>query len=188
MHINLLPWREQLREERKQEFLVSLAAAAVLTIIIILFVHLVIAAWINNQEGRNKVLENQIALLNNEIREIKNLRQEGAELLARMQIIQTLQANRAQVVRTFDDFVRIMPDGVYLTSVKRVGTNFTIIGKAESNTRVSALMRNIDSSISLEQPLLTEIKTDPSQGSRDNDFIMQFKQRAAEGAMSQAQG
>lgn len=187
-HINLLPWREQSREERKQEFLVSLAVTAILTIVLILFIHMLIAGWINNREERNKILKDQISSFDREIKEITALKEEKTKLIARMHVIQALQADRAQVVHIFGDLVRMMPEGVYLTSIKRVGPNFTVTGRAESNTRISALMRNIDASPSLAKPLLTEIKTDQSQGSYGSDFILQFQQRVSASAESLTPG
>ncbi len=180
MRINLLPHREQARQARQRQFVTLAVALAIVGVAIVLLVHAIFVARINNQESRNNVLKSAIATLDSQIKEIDKLREQIAQVLARKQIVETLQANRNEAVHLLDQLVRQLPEGTYLKSVKQVGEKVTIVGYAQSNARVSTLMRNIDSSPWLEKPELVEIRlvTVPGQGrsepSRLNEFTLNF--------------
>lgn len=157
-NINLLPWREWERERRKREFLINLAGVA-------LFGVLVVFAWgqqlngsLTYQQGRNQFLQERIAVLDSKIVEIANLREERAELLDRMRVIQELQGNRPVIVRIFDELVQTLPSGVHFSELEMQATTVSISGTAESNNRISALMRNLDGSDWFASPVLKTIK------------------------------
>lgn len=179
--INLLPWREELRKRRQKEFGVWLAAMVVLTIIGIALVHVQIQDRITFQNERNQFLEQQIKALDKKIVEIRNLEGEKRRLLARMRIIEQLQTSRPEIVHIFDAFVRTLPDGVYYTRIEQRGKNFTLQGVAQSNARVSSLMRNLEASKWLEKPKLIEIKArsrmTPGDTLRLSDFTMTVSQK-----------
>lgn len=156
--INLLPWREQRREERKQRFLVSLGAVLVGAAALVFAGDQYLNAMIEQQNARNDFVRKEIAVLDARIKEIKELKQRRQQLLERMKIIQDLQGNRPIIARVFDQLVRTLPDGVHFTELKMTGKNIAVKGAAESNNRVSALMRNLDASEWLQAPNLTEVK------------------------------
>ncbi len=156
--INLLPWREQRREERKQRFLVALGAVLVGAAALVFAGDQYLNAAIEQQNARNDFLRKEIAVLDARIKEISELKQRRQQLLERMKTIQDLQGNRPIIGRVFDQMVRTLPDGVYFTALKMTGNNIAISGAAESNNRVSTLMRNLDASEWLTAPNLTEVK------------------------------
>ncbi|BAN50996.1 type 4a pilus biogenesis protein PilN [Metapseudomonas resinovorans] len=156
--INLLPWREQLREERKQRFLVALGAVLALGAGAVFLGDQYFNSAIENQQARNDFVRKEIAVLDARIKEISELKTRRQQLLERMKIIQDLQGNRPIIGRVFDQLVRTLPDGVFFTGVKMNGKNIAIVGAAESNNRVSNLMRNLDASEWLASPNLTQVK------------------------------
>jgi type IV pilus assembly protein PilN len=162
MRINLLPHREQKRQARQRQFVSLAVALAILGVAIVALVHVILAARIDNQVSRNTLLKTKIAELDKQIKEIDKLREQTQALLARKQVVETLQSNRTEAVHLLDQMVRQLPDGIYLRSLKQVGPKVTLIGYAQSNARVSTLMRNIESSPWLTQPELVEIKSVPS--------------------------
>ena len=171
--INLLPWRDELRNERRNQFFIALGAAAGFAALLILISNLVFGSFIDHQGDRNRLLQSEIDLLNIKIKEIRDLEAQKNRLLARMEIIEQLQRSRPGVVHLFQEMVLAMPDGVYLKEVKQDGSRLEIVGAAESNTRVSALMRNIDESDWLTSPDLevVEVKTeDRNSGRRSSEF------------------
>lgn len=175
--INLLPWREELRTEKTRQFITMIGLSAFMTAAIILLVHVNIAGLISHQESRNDILNKEIEKLDLALKEIKELENTKEELLSRMEVIQSLQQRRPQIVHLFDEFVRTVPDGIYLTSIKQQGNALTINGVAESNGRVSAYMRNIDASEWMSTPKLSVIKT--KKGSlRSSDFVLTTSQSA----------
>ena len=183
VRINLLPHREQKRQARQRQFISLAIGLAVLGIAVVGLGHVVIAARIDNQGSRNKLLQDEIVKLDEQIKEIDKLREQTQALLARKQIVETLQANRTEAVHLLDQLVRQLPDGLYLKSVKQTGGRVTLVGYAQSNARVSTLMRNIESSPWLQQPELVEIKSIPSPTNKDlrvNEFTLnvQLKQLA----------
>lgn len=157
--INLLPWRQALRQRRQKEFLIGLGAAFGLAVVITLLVHLMVNSMIDAQHRRNDLLKAEIAELDKAIEQILALEEQKARMVSRMQVIDTLQSSRPEVVKLFDQIVSTLPEGVYLTSVKQTGKKIEFIGVAQSSTRVSAFMRNIDASESLSAPELKVIQT-----------------------------
>jgi type IV pilus assembly protein PilN len=180
VRINLLPHREQRRQARQRQFVSMAIGLAILGIAVVGLGHVVIAAWIDNQNGRNKLLTTEIAKLDEQIKEIDRLRDQTQALLARKQVVETLQANRTEAVHLLDQLVRQLPDGVYLKSVKQQGTRVTLVGYAQSNARVSTLMRNVESSPWLTSPDLIEIRSVALDKQKVNEFTLavQIKRQA----------
>jgi type IV pilus assembly protein PilN len=170
--INLLPHREERRKRARQHFFVLAGGTAVIGALIVVAVHGFYAAQIETQNDRNKFLKNEIVKLDKDIAEIKKLRDEIAALLARKQVIETLQADRAQTVHLLDELVRQMPEGVYLKSVQQRGQRVALAGYAQSNARVSTLMRNIEASPFLEAPVLIEVSAANVDKKRVSQFTM----------------
>jgi len=150
--INLLPWRAELRQKRKKEFMVALAGSLIVAVGVIYLSKLTVQQWTSAQRGRNQVLTTEIAALDKQIQEISNLETQRDRLRARLQVITQLQRARPEVVHLFDELVNAIPEGVYLTEVTQQGSHIEIKGNAQSSTRVSALMRNIDDSEWLRAP------------------------------------
>jgi type IV pilus assembly protein PilN len=171
--INLLDWRTELREKRKKQFTTAAAGALLAAAGVVLLGMLYMNRAIENQQERNRILKDEIALIEKQIKEIQELEKIRANLLARMQVIERLQQSRAQVVHYFDELVNTIPEGVYLTSVKQQGNNTSIEGVAESNSRVSAYMKNLDASPYFKDPRLVVIKTGDSGGRRLANFSLQ---------------
>jgi len=156
--INLLPWRELLRKEREREFYTLAGGAAFFMGLVVVYIHFHMAGVIETQNGRNTFLDQEIKKVESQIKEIDRLETEKSQLLARMKVIEELQGQRPQMVHLFDEVVKAIPDGVYLTSIKQSGTSVAIEGIAQSNARVSAFMRNIDTSHWLAEPKLEVIE------------------------------
>ncbi len=164
VRINLLPHREQKRAARQRQFISLAISLAILALAVVGLVHMYFASRIENQNGRNRLLKSEIAKLDEQIREIDKLREQTQALLARKQVVETLQTNRTEAVHLLDQLVRQLPDGVYLRSVRQQGARVTLVGYAQSNARVSTLMRSIETSPWLMQPELVEIKSVPVPG------------------------
>jgi len=179
--INLLPWRQDLRQRRRKEFLVGIVAAVVLAGIVTLLANLVVSSMIDAQNRRNELLKSEIAQLDKAIEQILVLEDQKARMISRMEVIDRLQASRPEVVKLFDQIVSTLPEGVYLTSVKQSGKKIEFDGVAQSSTRVSAFMRNIDASETLMSPELKVIQTGSNAGP-GAQFTMFASQRAAPGA------
>jgi len=165
VRINLLPHREERRRARQRQFVSLAITLALLSLGIIALVHAVFSAQIENQNSRNRLLKTEIAKLDEQIKEIDRLREQIQAVISRKQVVETLQANRSEAVHLLDQLVRQLPDGVYLRAIKQAGTKVTLTGYAQSNARVSTLMRNIESSPWVGQPELVEIKLVPAPGS-----------------------
>lgn len=172
IRINLLPHREEKRKQRRKQFYVLSAAMVVLGALIGLLVHTVYAGYIAEQEKRNAFLKSEIATLDQQIAEIRRLRDQIDALLARKQVIESLQGTRAQTVHLFNELAQAMPEGVYLKSAKQSGQRVVLVGYAQSNARVSHLMRNIDASPFLEQPSLVEVKSATVNNRRVSEFTL----------------
>jgi len=157
--INLLPWREAERKRRRQEFISASVGALLAAGVLTLVVNWQFDSAISNQNERNQVLKNEIATLDKEITEILGLEQQKQGLLARMQVIEQLQRSRPEIVHLFDQLARTVPDGVYLTAVKQAGKRVQLNGMAQSSTRVSSYMRNIDASEWMADPALEVVET-----------------------------
>jgi len=177
VRINLLPHREQKRQARQRQFVSLAVGLAVLALAVIGLVHVIIAARIENQNSRNALLKTEIAKLDEQIKEIDKLREQTQALLARKQIVETLQSNRTEAVHALDQLVRQLPDGLYLRSVKQNGAKVTLIGYAQSNARVSTLMRNIESSPWLGSPELVEIKSVALDKQKVNEFTLNLQMK-----------
>ena len=170
-HINLLPWREEQRQEQTRQFATVTVLSLILTGAAVFTVHVALDNQINHQQFRNKILQDEIKTLDASLKQIETLEETKEKLLSRMDIIQSLQRQRPQIVHLFDDFVRTVPEGIYLTNIKQQGEQLTIKGVAESNGRVSAYMRNIDASSWMATPKLKVIQT--KKGTlRSSDFTL----------------
>jgi type IV pilus assembly protein PilN len=178
--VNLLPHREERRKAARQHFFVIAGGTAVLGAVVVLAMHTFYAAKIETQQERNRFLKSEIAKLDKEIAEINKLKSEIQALLARKQVIETLQADRAQTVHLLDELVRQMPEGVYLKSVRQRGLSVNVVGYAQSNARVSTLMRNIESSPWLASPGLVEVKAATVAKRRISEFNLNFQVKRAE--------
>jgi type IV pilus assembly protein PilN len=184
IRINLLPHREQKRQARQRQFVSVAIGLAILSLAVVGLVHVIFVTQIENQQSRNKLLKDEIAKLDEQIKEIDKLREQTQALLSRKQVVETLQTNRTEAVHLLDQMVRQLPDGVYLRNLKQVGAKVTAIGYAQSNARVSTLMRNIEASPWLTQPELVEIKSVPLPGAREkdtrvNEFTLTFQLKRA---------
>ena len=175
--INLLPWREELREERRKRFLLVLIGVVVGSIGLVLITDQVIGNSINRQLARNEYLGKQIAVVDERIKQINELKARRQQLVERMRIIQDLQGNRQISGRIFDQLARTLPDGVYFTEVKMDGKTLSVTGAAESNNKVSELMRNLDASDWFDAPSLNEVKaTTAGQVDQANTFELTVRQ------------
>jgi type IV pilus assembly protein PilN len=176
--INLLPWRDELRAQRRTQFYMAMGGAFGVAGVMVLIGVLLMNAVIDSQYDRNRLLEDEIAKLDKRIEEILDLEQKKDRLVARMKIIEQLQQSRPEVVHLFEDLARSLPDGVYLKSMKQSGNRLEIVGRAESNTRVSAFMRNIDKAEWLKNPDLqiVEVKGDKQSGERESEFTVTAQQ------------
>src|SRR6202161_995730 len=166
--INLLPWREQERKVRRREFMVAAGGAVIASIVLLGVGKLLYAGWTEAQTEKNNLLKREIVKLDAQIADIQDLENRKQRLVARMEIIEKLQRKRPEIVHQFDEMVRIVPDGVYLTALKQTGNKVEIHGIAQSSTRVSPFMRNIDSSVWMDNPVLQVVesaKDSPTGGS-----------------------
>ena len=179
VRINLLPHREQKRQARQRQFVSLAIGLAILGITIVGLGHVLIAAQIDNQNSRNILLKTEIAKLDEQIKEIDRLRDQTQALLARKQVVETLQANRTEAVHLLDQLVRQLPDGVYLKTVRQNGARVTLVGYAQSNARVSTLMRNIESSPWLAAPELIEIRSVAVDRQKVNEFTLAMQVKRA---------
>jgi type IV pilus assembly protein PilN len=181
--INLLPWREAERKRKRHEFFLSLGAAMATAGLVWLLGYWHMTAAIQHQEERNALLKREIAALDKQIEEINGLDAQKSRLLARMEIIETLQRSRPEIVHLFDEVVRVLPEGVYLTYLKQTGTKFEVRGVAQSSTRVSSFMRNIEASDWLAEPALQIVETRPrgTVGGAEFTLFAQQRKRVAPG-------
>ena len=172
VRVNLLPHREERRKRGRQHFYVLAGGTAIVGILVVAAMHTYVARLIEGQEDRNRFLKGEIAKLEKEIAEINSLRDQIQALLARKNIIETLQAERAQTVNLLDQLVKQTPEGVYLKQIQQRGLRVNLVGYAQSNARVSTLMRNIDSSPLLEKAELIEVKAVNVDKRRVSEFNM----------------
>ncbi|WP_461516749.1 PilN domain-containing protein [Porticoccus sp.] len=173
--INLLPWREAFRAEKKKEFITLICVVLVVAVVVAFGWDRVVNAQIANQESRNQLLKSEITKLDKQVAEIKELKKRRQDLLDRMQVIQELQGNRPEIVKLYDELVRAVPDGVYLTNMTLKGKQISLVGYAESNNRVSALMRRLDASYKFAEPNLTKVQADQTLGEDGSRFEMRVK-------------
>jgi type IV pilus assembly protein PilN len=177
--INLLPWREWERERRQKQFLANLLGVLVLGVAVVLAGGVYLDGRIDNQQARNRFLEQEIAVLDQQIAEIRDLQKTREELLARIRVILDLQGNRPIPVRVFDELVRTLAPGVHFRNLRMQGQLLTLEAAAESNNRISTLMRNLDASDWFTAPILRSIKEDPGNvdyGPQASSFNLTFVQ------------
>lgn len=193
MRINLLPHREMRRERRKKDFVGLLAFVGVGAVAAAIVVALGIDQRIEAQRARNDFIRAENAKLDEQIKEIDKLRDQIQQVLARKQVVESLQANRSEAVHLIDQVVRQLPDGIYLKSIRQTGDRVQMIGYAQSNARVSTLMRNIEASPWIGSPELVEIKlvtlpgaTRGAASQQVNEFTLNFQVKRAQPAAPQA--
>ncbi len=174
--INLLPWREEQRKEQQRQFLTMLGLSVVLMVLIIAAIHLQYARALSIQNSRNSFLQTNITEVEAQIAAITKLEKDKQRLLNRIERIQKLQRNRPEIVHLFDALARVLPEGVYLTTFTQKGKTLILQGKAQSNARVSALMRGIDKSAWMTKPVLDVIQKDNNKDSKDRNFKLQATQ------------
>jgi len=171
--INLLPWREELRQEKKRQFLSSLGLAALLTIIVMGLVHIYMLGLKDHQSQRNKMLQDEIAVLDSKIVEVKSIGERKSKLLSKIDLVQRLQESRPEIVHLFDEIPRTTPDGVFLNKFTQLGADLTFDGKTQSNARVSAFMRAVEASAWLQTPKLgVIISPDKTNVEQNSDFTL----------------
>jgi type IV pilus assembly protein PilN len=187
VRINLLPHREEKRQARQRQFVSFAVLLAILALAVVGLVHMIFSAKIEDQTARNKLLKTEIAKLDDQIKEIDKLRDQIQQVLARKQVVESLQANRSEAVHLLDQVVRQLPDGIFLKSIKQTGSRIQMVGYAQSNARVSTLMRNVESSPWISNPELVEIKLVQAPGTRAgdrnaqlvNEFVLNFRIKPA---------
>src|SRR6266478_6931802 len=170
--INLLPWREQERKVRRREFLVAAGAAVFASVILIVVGKLVYSSWTDAQIEKNNLLKKEIVKLDAQIADIQELENRKQRLVARMEIIERLQRKRPEIVHLFDEIVKTVPDGIYLTTIKQTGNKLEIRGVAQSSTRVSTFMRNIDSSVWMDNPVLQVVESAKDSATGGSNFTL----------------
>ena len=173
--INLLPWREKKREQETRRFTIFLFVGLTVGVVVVFLMDYYANYIVDEQMQRNQQLKNEITQLEKKIKDISEIKKLRQALVARMNIVQDLQATRTLTVRLLDEIIKIMPDGVYLNQIERLGDKITLLGYAESNTNISRLMRDIQASVWIQDPELTEIKkaTEAKQ-SDENTFKLSF--------------
>src|ERR1700736_5404568 len=170
--INLLPWREQERKVRRREFLVALGGAAFAAVIFVLGGKLLYSSWTDSQNAKNNLLKKEILTLDAQIADIQDLENRKQRLVARMEIIEKLQRKRPEIVHLFDEIVKTVPEGVYLTQVKQTNRKLEIHGVAQSSTRVSTFMRNIDASTWMDNPVLQVVESAKDSATGGSNFTL----------------
>src|SRR5208282_6793594 len=170
--INLLPWREQERKVRRREFMVALGGAAIAAVIFVIGGKLMYSSWTDSQNAKNDLLKQEIVKLDAQIADIQDLENRKQRLVARMEIIEKLQRKRPEIVHLFDEIVKTVPDGIYLTAIKQSGNKLEIRGIAQSSTRVSTFMRNIDSSAWMDNPVLQVVEAAKDSATGGSSFTL----------------
>lgn len=170
--INLLPWREELREERKRQFTVVVVGVLILGALMGYAWNLNVSSQVDAQRVRNSLLQEGIDRLNSEVAEIRDLQEKKADMIDRMEVIKGLQTNRPEIVRLFDEFARAVPDGTYIEELTAQGAVLSLEGKAESNNRISSFMRDLEDSEKFSDPNLTRVDADATLGDQGSSFTM----------------
>jgi len=178
--INLLPWRERMRDEKRRQFLLVFGVSFILSISIMVFFHFNLRNSISIQRAKNMFLRNEVGALDDQLSMVAQYDKRKEDLLSRMRVIQKLQATRQQVVRVFDELLNVIPKGVYLIKITREGDKIVLSGEAQTNNQVSDLMRNIQESHWFNKPVLNEIKTVVKKGSPQSTFKLQMLQAAVD--------
>jgi type IV pilus assembly protein PilN len=174
IRINLLPHRAEKRRARQIQFIALSVISVLLAALLVGFIQVAISTQIAYQERRNTYLKQETAILDKQIEEIKKLREQTQALLARKNVVESLQSTRSDVVHLLDQMLRILPEGVYLKSLKQSGNRINVVGYAQSNARVSTLMRAIEDSPWLDSPVLVEIHATTTGGGRISEFTLNF--------------
>jgi type IV pilus assembly protein PilN len=174
IRINLLPHRAEARKARRQQFFVLTGLVSVLAALLVFAGYSLIDSYIADQNSNNDFLKREIAMLDKQIDQIKRLKEQTQALLARKQVIENLQQDRGETVYLLSELVKQVPDGIYLKTLKQDGLRVNMTGYAQSNARVSTLMRNLEASPWLENPQLIEVKAAVLNGRRINEFAMNF--------------
>lgn len=185
-NINLLPWREERRKQQQQDFILLLVLAAIAAGLVVFLWFSAVGAKVDNQRARNEHVRRELSLLDDQLKEIRDIKTRREELVSRMNVIQSLQNDRPTIVWLFDQLVKTLPEGVHYTSVTRRGSTFTILGIAESNHRVSTLMRNLDESSWFTKPDLKSVVAAPSGDA--NTFTLTVQVAAQEPEDAQGGG
>lgn len=178
-HINLLPWREELRQQRKKEFLTVVGGMAIVAAGLVMVAHIYVGLLIDAQETRNNILKQEIRRVEDKIKEISELEKKKEQLISRMRVIEQLQSNRPEAVHLFDEIARAVPEGLYLASLTQKGRTVIIKGKAQSNARVSAFMRSLEASPWFNEPKLDVISANTKakdSAERSREFTLQVAQ------------
>jgi len=179
-HINLLPWREELREERQKQFYIALFAGFALAALVLYAVMAYANNLIDEQNQRNSFLQQEITKVDKKIKEIKDLEKQRERLLARMQVIQELQESRPKIVKVFDSLPRLVPEGVNLERVKRAGNSISFDGVAQSNARVSVFMSQVDENEEYDESRLNVIKRTSSNDNAIRKFTVEVNESKLE--------
>jgi len=174
IRINLLPHREVARKARREQFFVLAGLVSVLATLIVFAIYTLIGGYLGHQDSNNDFLKKEISALDKQLDQIKRLKEQTQALLSRKQVIENLQRDRGETVYMLSELVKQVPEGVYLKSLRQDGLKVNITGYAQSNARVSALMRTIEASPWLEDPQLIEVKASVLNGRRINEFGMTF--------------
>lgn len=174
MRINLLPHRAEKRRARHIQFVALSVISVMAGAFLVGFVQIAIGTQISNQEARNEYLKQETAILDKQIEEIKKLREQTKALLIRKNVVEGLQSTRSDVVHLLDQMLRLLPDGIYLKSLKQTGNKINLAGYAQSNARISTLMRAIEDSPWLDSPALIQIQATNAAGGRISEFSLSF--------------
>ncbi len=174
IRVNLLPHRAEKRKAQQVQFIAFSVISLALAAVVIGFVHVIISGQISHQESRNLYLKEEIAVLDKQIEEIKKLREQTAALMERKKVVEGLQSTRSDVVHLLDQMLRILPEGVYWKTLKQTGNKIDLVGYAQSNARISTLMRAIEDSPRLESPILVVIQATTADKMRMNEFTLNF--------------
>jgi len=173
--INLLDWRAERRARRLEQFRNLLILGLILAVVVVMMMYLAMTNAISNQQARNSYLKQQIAEIDQKIKEIEDLERTKQNLLARMRVIEELQSSRSGTVHFFDEMVNLIPDGITLNSIKQVGDTVTLEGTAESNGRISSYIKSFEASPWFSDPRLVVIKTSEKNNQREGRFTLQVK-------------
>lgn len=179
-NINLRPWREELRAEKQKQFVVMILGAAIIAAGLVFLWKTDMDNRIAYQQSRNAYIETATKKLDEQIREIESLKRKRDELLARMKVIQDLQGKRPVIVRVFDELVRTLPDGLFYTDLKKTGDRVSIVGMAESNSRISTLMRQFEDSEWFADPSLSNVSEADSRRAGYSQFNLSVQQKTPE--------
>ena len=171
-NINLLPWREALREERKRQFLSVLLGILILGVLVGFSADRFIQGRIDHQQARNDYIQAGIRELDQKVAEIRRLKEQKQDMLDRMEVIKNLQNSRPEYVRLFDEFVRVLADGAYVTNLVARGNRLSIEGRAQANARISSYMRNLHDSAKFNSPNLSKVEANRELGDQGSDFEM----------------